>query len=433
MAETLLDRFLRYVQVDTQSDARSGHCPSTPGQLVLQKVLRQELVELGVRDVRLTDEGYVIASFPTNRKGTKAPRLAFFAHVDTAPDFSGKNVKPIVHRKYDGRPIRFPANPKLVLDQSVATDLAAAYGKDIVTGSGDTLLGADDKAGVAILMTLAEWLVKHPEMPHGEIRLCFTPDEEIGRGVDKLDLKALSADIGYTLDGGPVGEICWETFSGDSAEVLIQGVSTHPGEARAKGMVNAACLAAKLLTSLPRERCAPETTHLREGFIHPLRVEAGTERATVRFILRDFEMKGLEEKRAILKGLCAGLAAAEPHARVECRIRKQYRNMAYWLRKDLRPVELARQAVRACGLNPVESPIRGGTDGSRLTEEGLPTPNLFAGMHNIHSPLEWVAVQDMEKAVEVCRKLIELAGTVQSLRPKKRAGARLKAGLKRKT
>ncbi len=400
---------------------------------MLQKRLRQELEDLGVRDVRLTEDGYVIASFPATRRTPKAPRLAFFAHVDTAPDFSGKNVKPIIHRKYDGRPIRFPANPKLVLDQAVSPDLADACGKDIVTASGDTLLGADDKAGVAIVMTLAEALVQNPTIPHGEIRLCFTPDEEIGRGVDKLDLKALSADIGYTLDGGPVGEICWETFSGDAAEVRIEGVSTHPGEARSKGMVNATFLAAKLLTSLPRERCAPETTHLREGFIHPLRVDAGPERATLRFILRDFEMKGLEEKGAILKGLCKGLSAAEPRARVECRIQKQYRNMAYWLRQDVRPVDLARKAVRASGLEPVENPIRGGTDGSRLTEEGLPTPNLFAGMHNIHGPLEWVAVQDMEKSVEVCLKLIELAGKISWQSSTKRAGARLKGGVKRET
>ncbi len=242
------------------------------------------------------------------------------------------------------------------------------------------------------------------------MRICFTPDEEIGRGIDNLDLKTIGAEAAYTLDGGAPGEISWETFSADAAEVTIEGVTTHPMEARAKGMVNAAYLAGKLLTALPRERCAPETTDGREGFIHPTWMEGRVERAVVKFILRDFELEGLGEKRAMLQGLCRGLQATEPRARIRCNFRKQYRNMAYWLRKDMRPVELAREAFSAAGLSPYDHVVRGGTDGSRLTEKGLPTPNLFCGEHNAHGPLEWVAVQDMESAVFACAKLAELWG-----------------------
>ncbi|MCX6925609.1 MAG: tripeptide aminopeptidase PepT, partial [Verrucomicrobia bacterium] len=260
--------------------------------------------------------------------------------------------------------------------------------------------------------TLAEKLLQDPKVKHGPVRICFTPDEEIGRGVDKLDLRMLGATAAYTLDGGSPGEISWETFSADAAEVTIKGISTHPMEARAKGMVNAAYLAGKLLAALPRERCAPETTGGREGFIHPTRVDGRVEQAVVKFILRDFELAGLTEKRRILQGLCKGLAATEPRAGIKCRIRKQYRNMAYWLRKDMRPVELAREAFAA---------VRGGTDGSRLTEMGLPTPNLFCGAHNAHGLLEWVAVQDMELAVTACTKLVEL--WEQKGRTKSRAGS----------
>jgi tripeptide aminopeptidase len=313
-----------------------------------------------------------------------------------------------VHRRYDGRPIRFPDNPHLVLEPSGSPELAAAVGKDVVTASGSTLLGSDDKSGVAVIMTLAERLLRQNKRSHGLVRLCFTADEEIGRGVDKLDLKTVAADAAYTLDGGSPGEIAWETFSADAAEVTIEGVATHPMEARAKGMVNAVYLAGKLLTALPRERCAPETTGGREGFIHPTSVEGRVERAVVKFILRDFELDGLAEKRTMLQRLCAGLQATDSRARVRCKIRKQYRNMAYWLRKDMRPVELARRAFAAVGLKPYDSAVRGGTDGSRLTEMGLPTPNLFCGEHNAHGPLEWVAVQDMESAVTACAKLAEL-------------------------
>jgi tripeptide aminopeptidase len=408
MNDDLLQRFLRYVRVDTQSDETSDTFPSTPGQLVLLEMLKQELNELGAADVQMTKHGYVMASIPANTRKTGVPTAAFFAHVDTAPDCSGKDVKPILHRKYDGGVIKFPDNPRLTLDPATSPELRTAVGKDVVTASGTTLLGSDDKSGVAVVMTLVETLLRETKRKHGLVRVCFTPDEEIGRGVNKLDLQMLGADVGYTLDGGPPGEICWETFSGDAAEITIDGVTTHTMEARAKGMVNAAYLAGKLLAALPRERLAPETTEKREGFIHPMSVEGRTERAIVKFILRDFELDGLAAKGEIVKGLCRGLQVAEPRARVRCKIRKQYRNMAYWLRKDMRPVELAREAFTAAGLKPYDHVIRGGTDGSRLTELGLPTPNLFCGEHNAHGPLEWVAVQDMESAVTACARLAEL-------------------------
>jgi len=408
MSDTLLSRFLRYVQIDTQSDETSKTFPSTSGQLVLLEMLKQELIELGAADVQMTRHGYVVASIPANTRKARVPTVAFLAHVDTAPDCSGKNVKPIVHRKYDGRVMKFPDKPGLTLDPATSPELRTAMGKDIVTASGTTLLGSDDKSGVAVIMTLVERLLRETKRKHGLIRVCFTPDEEIGRGVDKLDLRMLGADVAYTLDGGPPGEICWETFSGDAAEVIIDGITTHTMEAKAKGMVNAAYLAGKLLAALPRERCAPETTDGRDGFIHPIHVEGRTERTVVKFLLRDFELKGLADKGKILRGLCRGLQASEPRARVRCKLRKQYRNMAYWLRKDMRPVELAREAFVAAGLKPYDHVIRGGTDGSRLTELGLPTPNLFCGEHNAHGPLEWVAVQDMESAVTACTQLAGL-------------------------
>lgn len=408
MSDTLLSRFLRYVQIDTQSDETSKTFPSTSGQLVLLEMLKQELSELGAADVQMTRHGYVLASIPANTRKARVPTVAFLAHVDTAPDCSGKNVKPIVRRKYDGRVMKFPDKPGLTLDPATSPELRTAIGKDIVTASGATLLGSDDKSGVAVIMTLVERLLRETKQKHGLIRVCFTPDEEIGRGVAKLDLRMLGADVAYTLDGGPPGEICWETFSGDAAEVIIDGITTHTMEAKAKGMVNAAYLAGKLLAALPRERCAPETTDGRDGFIHPIHVEGRTERTVVKFLLRDFEIKGLADKGKILRGLCRGLQASEPRARVRCKLRKQYRNMAYWLRKDMRPVELAREAFVTAGLKPYDHVIRGGTDGSRLTELGLPTPNLFCGEHNAHGPLEWVAVQDMESAVTACMYLAEL-------------------------
>jgi tripeptide aminopeptidase len=408
MSETLLTRFLRYVQIDTQSDETSKTCPSTPGQLLLLEMLKRELGAMGAGDVKMTKHGYVMASIPATTRKPDVPTIAFFAHVDTSPDCSGKGVKPIVHRNYDGGALKFADNPRLVLDAATSPELSAAKGKDLVTASGTTLLGSDDKAGVAVVVTLAEELLQNTKLKHGLVRIYFTPDEEIGRGVEKLNLEMLGAEAAYTLDGGSPGEISWETFSADAAEVTINGLSTHPMEARTKGMVNAAHLAGKLLSALPRERYAPETTGGREGFIHPTRVDGRVGQTVVKFILRDFELAGLAEKRRILQGVCRGLQASEPRAAIRCRIRKQYRNMAYWLRKDMRPVALAREAFAAVGLKSYDQLVRGGTDGSRLTEMGLPTPNLFCGEHNAHGLLEWVTVQDMELAVTACTKLVEL-------------------------
>jgi tripeptide aminopeptidase len=413
---TLLDRFLDYVRVDTQSDEHSETCPSTPGQWDLLRLLERELRELGAADVRLTPHGYLLATVPSTSPRTGIPTVALLAHVDTAGDFPGAGVKPIVHAEWDGSPIVLPDDPGQVLDPSAIPELAPKRGETIVTASGRTLLGADDKAGVAIVMTLVarllgagggEAVARAQAIPHGPIRVCFNPDEEIGRGVDRLDLDELGADVAYTLDAENLGEIQYETFSADKAVVTIDGVSIHPGTAKGR-LVNAVHLAGKLLAALPREGISPETTEGRDGFIHPYEIRGTAARAELRFILRDFERDGLAAKGERLRGLCAGLAAAEPRARIACEIAPQYRNMRYWLEEDMRPVELARRAIEAVGLAPSSAPIRGGTDGSRLTERGLPAPNLFDGAHCVHGPLEWVSLQDMEHAVDMLEQLVQV-------------------------
>lgn len=408
MADTLLNRFVRYVRINTQSDGGTGTSPSTPDQWVLLRMLESELIELGAADVTLTEDGYVLASVPATSDKKGVPTVAFLAHVDTAPDYAGQNVKPIVHRKWNGKPIVLPDDPTQVLDPQVHPDLLTARGKDLVTASGRTLLGGDDKAGVAIVMSLAAHLLKHPEIRHGPVRICFNPDEEIGSGVDRLDLDQLGANVAYTLDGENPGEVVWETFSADTAVITVEGVSTHPGDAKKYGMVNALQLAARLLVALPRENLSPETTDGREGYIHPSRLDGRVDRATIQLLLRDYELEGLADKAARLQGLCQGLQAAEPRARVTCEIRPSYRNMAYWLKKDMTPVHLAYEAMRAIGLEPSSPAARGGTDGSRLTASGLPTPNLFAGYHNPHGPLEWATVQEMELALGACVELAKL-------------------------
>jgi len=409
MAEPLLERLLRYVRVHTTSDPHSTSAPTTARQLDLLRMLRDELVALGASDVTMDEHGYVMATVPATIT-RDVPVVAFLAHVDTAPDFSGENVKPIVHRGYAGGKIVLPDDSRQVLDPAVDEWLARAIGKDIVTASGTTLLGADDKAGVAICMGLVEHLLAHPEIPHGVIRVCFTPDEEVGRGVAHLDLKRLGARYAYTFDGEFPGEVNWETFSGDHAVVVIEGVSTHPGTARRYGMVNAAHLAGKFLAMLPREGISPETTDDRDGFIHPVGVRGSTARAEIEFILRDFDNDKLAAHGDKVRGLAAALQAIEPRATVTCTITPSYRNMGYWLKADMRPVHLAYEACRLAGLEPQSPAIRGGTDGSRLTEMGLPCPNLFDGAHNLHGPLEWVAVQDMEAALQVGIHLARLWG-----------------------
>ncbi len=394
----LEERLVRYCAIDSQSDETATTTPSTARQLDLSRLLVRELTDMGAADVRLTDYGVVLATIPGTAPG---PTIGFLAHVDTAPQFNATGVRPRVIRGYNGGAITFPDDPALVLTPETSPSLAAKVGHDIITASGTTLLGADDKAGVSVLMTAARHLLANPDLPHGPIRLAFTPDEEIGRGVDQRLPADLAADFAYTFDGGAVGEIEYESFSADGATVRITGVSIHPGLATGK-LVNALHLAARIVGTLPQATQTPETTAGREGFLHVYALNGTAAEAEVKLILRDFERDGLEAKGALLRQVCAAVAATEPRATVEVTIRPQYRNMRYWLEKDMTPVELARDACRDLGIEPVSVPIRGGTDGSRLTEMGVPCPNLFTGMQEIHGPLEWISVQDMALATGLC-------------------------------
>lgn len=398
----LLERFLRYVQIDTRSDPHSTATPSTPGQWDLLRLLEQELRELGASDVKLTPQGYVLATLPATSQKV-VPRLAWCAHVDTAPNLPSA-AKPIVHRAYDGREIVLPDDPSQRLSPETMPHLREAIGHDVITASGRTLLGADDKAGVSAVMAAARHLLRHPEIPHGIIRLCFNPDEEIAAGMHALNLDDLAAEVGYTLDGELPGGIDYETFSADAALLEITGIAAHPGWAK-DVLVNALRLAGQFLAALPREQ-SPERTDGREGFVHPVECKGSAEQATVRLILRDFELEGLAQKRALLERLAAELRAAEPKATVTLAFKEQYRNMRYWLEKDMRPVEFGREALRRAGFEPHSTAMRGGTDGSNLTARGLPTPNIFCGMHAVHSEREWVSLQDMTKAAET---LVHLA------------------------
>jgi len=399
-------RFLRYLKVDTQADESSPAHPSTASQLDLQRILVDELTQLGASDVGLTDYGAVIATIPptVNRD---VPTIAFLAHVDTSPAFPASNVRPIVHRNYQGGDLILSENPKVAILADETPYLSTRIGNDIVTASGDTLLGADDKAGVAIVMAMARHLLQDPTIPHGPIRVCFTPDEEIGRGVHANLPEDLAADFGYTLDGAELGEIVYETFSADKGTVRIEGVSIHPGQAK-DVMVNALHLAAKIIDALPHVTRTPETTDGRQGFIHIYHMAGGSASATIEFILRDFDDANLAELGSMLTSVCDAIQLTEPRAKITCAITPQYRNMANWLKNDMRPVDLARQACEQLGIAVVSPPIRGGTDGSRLTELGVPTPNIFTGMQNIHGPLEYISLQDMAKATEVIVLLAQL-------------------------
>jgi tripeptide aminopeptidase len=416
-ASEIEERFSRYVRIDTQSDEKSSTSPSTEKQYDLLNLLVQELKSIGAKDVTLTGYGAVLATIPSTVKND-APAIAFLAHVDTAPAFSGTGVKPIVHRKYDGGDLVLPDGPDTVLSPKESPYLAEKVGEDIITASGTTLLGADDKAGVAILMAVANHLLQHPDLPHGPIRIGFTPDEEIGRGVHANLPGDLQAQCAYTLDGAELGEVVYETFSADKAVVRVQGVSIHPGQAKDK-LVNALHLAAKIIDTLPQVTLTPETTSDRQGFIHVYQVSGTPAAAELSFILRDFELDAMHGHSELLQQVCAAVQATEPRARITCTITPQYRNMRYWLENDMRPVELAREACRRLGIEPFSTPIRGGTDGSRLTEMGIPTPNIFTGMQNIHGPLEWVSLQDMSRAAEVCIALAELWSSTE-----KAAGAK---------
>jgi tripeptide aminopeptidase len=396
----VLDRFLRYVQYDTQSDERSTTYPSTAKQLRLLNDLADELRALGLADAGIDEYGYVMATVPATTRKAAAPTIGFIAHVDTSPEMSGANVKPIVHRGYDGRDLVLPDAPDAVLRLSDIPALAEQMDHDIVTASGATLLGADDKAGVAEIVTAAEYLMAHPEMPHGRVRIAFTPDEEVGRGTDHFDVMRFGATCAYTLDGGDRGEVEAESFSADAMTVTFHGFNTHPGYAKGR-MVNAIKVSADFIGSLPGDRLSPETTDGVEGFVHPYVMDPGVDRSSVKLLIRDFDERALGDKERWLEDLARSVVARHPGARASFHVEQSYRNMKVVLDRHPEVVAYACDAVQAAGLEVRRRSIRGGTDGSRLSFMGLPTPNLFAGEHNFHSRLEWVSVQDMEKAVEV--------------------------------
>ena len=399
----VLDRFLRYVRYDTRADEHSTDFPSTPGQLVLLNDLAAELRAIGLADAAVDAHGYVMATIPATTTKTGVPTIGFIAHVDTSPEMSGTDVTPIVHRNYDGRDLVLPDDPTAVLTLADIPALADQTGRDIVTASGLTLLGADDKAGVAEIVSAAAYLMAHPEIAHGPIRIAFTPDEEIGRGTKHFDVARFGASCAYTMDGGTRGEIESESFSADQAIVAFQGFNTHPGYARNR-MVNAIKAAAAFVHRLPRD-LSPETTSDYDGFVHPYAMHASVDRTTVTLIVRDFVTARLADKEALLRTLAGEAAAEFPGTRVEVTVQEQYRNMREVLDRHPEIADHAREAIRRAGLTPRSSPIRGGTDGSRLSFMGLPTPNLFAGEHNFHSRLEWVSAQDMEDAVRVIVEL----------------------------
>lgn len=402
---SVLDRFLRYVRYDTQSNESSSTYPSTPGQLVLLNDLLHELQELGLADASIDQYGYVTATIPSTSARQDVPVIGFIAHVDTSPEMSGAGVTPIVHRAYDGRDLVLPGDPTAVLRPDDSPYLRECLGHDIVTASGTTLLGADNKAGVAEIVTAAEYLLAHPDLRHGPIRLAFTPDEEIGRGTQHFDVAAFGAACAYTMDGGDRGDLEYESFSADAFTATFIGFNTHPGFAKGR-MVNAIKAAAAFIHMLPPDTLAPEHTEGYEGFVHPYAMQAGVDRTSVRLIVRDFDTAALKTKESMLESLARQAAIRFPGLRVETTIEEQYRNMREVLDRHPAVVNHARDAMRRVGLTVRERPIRGGTDGSRLSFMGLPTPNIFAGEQNFHSRLEWVSVQDMEKAVEV---IVELA------------------------
>jgi tripeptide aminopeptidase len=400
IASPVLDRFIRYVRYDTRSDESSTTYPSTGEQLTLLHDLAEELRAMGAADAGIDDHGYVMATIPATCSRTDVPVIGFIAHVDTSPEMSGESVKPIVHRAYDGRDLVLPDAPGVALRAQDIPELAEQIGNDIVTASGTTLLGADDKAGVAEIMTAAEILLARRDIAHGPVRIAFTPDEEIGRGTQHFDVARFGAKYAYTVDGGARGEIESESFSADAMTVTFQGRNMHPGFATGR-MINAIKVAAAFIRSLPAHELSPETTSGHEGFVHPYVLNASVDRTSVKLIVRDFITAGLQEKEALLTRLAHEAAALYTGATVEISIDEQYRNMREVLDRHPIVVAHAREAIRRAGLEPKSKPIRGGTDGSRLSFMGLPTPNLFAGEHNFHSRYEWVSVQDMEKAVEV--------------------------------
>ncbi len=392
------ERFIRYVQIDTQSDANSVTFPSTAKQLNLSKVLLNELLEMGVNDAQLDENGYVYGTIPSNTD-KNVPVICFCSHVDTSPDCSGSNVKPIVHSNYQGQDIILPDDNSIIIKLSEHKDLADQIGNDIITASGTTLLGADDKAGVAEIMDAARILINNPEIKHGDIKILFTPDEEIGRGVDFVNLQKLGAQFAYTMDGERAGTIEDETFSADSAKVTIHGVSVHPGFAKNK-MQSAIKIASKIIDSLPTDRLSPESTSGKEGFVHPTSISGTVEKATIDFIIRDHLTSNLQKHETELEDAVKNIISQYPNTTYTIEIKEQYRNMKEVLDQYPQIMEIGLEAIERAGMNPERRSIRGGTDGSRLSFMGLPCPNVFAGGHAFHGKMEWVSIQDMEKAVK---------------------------------
>jgi tripeptide aminopeptidase len=395
---TVTERFLRYVVIDTQSDPASPTCPSTVKQKNLGRLLASELKAMGLADAHLDEHGYVYATIPANTD-KKVPVICFCSHMDTSPDCSGANVRPQVIKNYRGGDIVLPGDTTQVIRAAEHAELANQIGHDIVTTDGTTLLGADNKAGLAEIMDAADFLIRNPHIKHGTIKILFTPDEEIGRGVDKVDLKKLGADFAYTMDGETAGTIEDETFSADGATISVQGVSAHPGFAKGR-MEHAIKIASAIVDRLPKETCSPETTEGREGFLHPTGIDGALESATINLIVRDFSEQGLKQKEALLESIVQDVMKDYPRSTYKIAVKPQYRNMKEVIDRHPEIVDYAVEAIRRAGLKPVKSSIRGGTDGSRLSFMGLPCPNIFAGEHAFHSRLEWVSVQDMEKAAE---------------------------------
>lgn len=407
-----VDRFLRYVKVNTQSRADGEEFPSSEGQLALQRILAGELRELGLDDVELDHNGYLFATVPATTRKQEVPVIGLLAHVDTTPDISGEGVKPILHRDYQGQDITLPDAPESRIRMCDNPDLRDKLGHTIITGSGATLLGADDKAGIAEIIGAVEYLLAHPEIPHGQIRIGITPDQELAQGTRYFDVGKFGAYRAYTIDGQGLGQLQTESFSADTLHLEFIGVSTHPGYAKGR-LINAIKLASEFVQRLPKDDMSPETTEVYEGYAHPYAMDGTAERAQVELLIRDFEVAGLRQIEAKVEALARAVVADHPGARLEVSLEQSYRNMKEVLEREPEVVERAEAAIRRSGLEVRHEPFRGGTDGSRLCFMGLPTPNLFAGQHNFHSNVEWVSTYDMEKAVEVivelCREWEERA------------------------
>ena len=395
---TVTDRFMRYVTIDTQSDPNSDTCPSTPKQKNLGVLLVNELIDAGLQDAHIDENGYVYATIPANSEKEDIPVICFCSHMDTAPDCSGYDVKPVIHKNYQGQDILLPDDPSQIIRLNEHPDIKNQIGNDIITASGTTLLGADNKAGVAEIMDACYQLINHPEIKHGKIRILFTPDEEIGRGVDKVDIKKLGAYAGYTIDGESAGNMENETFSADGAKLIINGISAHPGFAKGR-MQSAIKIAGQIVAALPFD-LSPEGTEDMQGFVHPVSISGHVETAEIDFIIRDFDENRLKHHAAIIRNIADEVLKKFPGCSYELKVNEQYRNMKKVLDQHPQIVEYGMEAMRRAGLDARLCSIRGGTDGSRLSFMGLPCPNIFAGEHAFHSKQEWVSVQDMQKAVE---------------------------------